>query len=131
MLIYLKRLFIGINILACLSCIGLAFNFLVLPHLANYIFGSEYKEKMYVCDNAMREHLIAKNRVKYKKSRESLQQLEIAKIGLVQCHEYDMVRKKMISLGMSKNDLARLGLEAIEEKVADLDRLVEIHEFKF
>ena len=131
MLILLKRLFVGVNVLACISCIGLAFNFLILPNLAKYWYGTEYKEKMYVCDNAMREHLIAKNRVKYEKSSGSLDKLKIAEIGLVHCHDYDMLRKKLISLGLSKNDLAKLGLEAIEEKVADLDRLVEIHEFKF
>ena len=43
----------------------------------------------------------------------------------------ESLRKKMIGMGLSPNDLAMLGLEAIESKAADIDRLVEIHEFKY
>ena len=42
-----------------------------------------------------------------------------------------MLRKKMLSFGLSPNDLARLGLEAIEEKEVDLENLVKTHEFKY
>ena len=37
----------------------------------------------------------------------------------------------MISWGASSNDLARLGLEAIEENSADIDKFIEINKFKF
>lgn len=92
---------------------------------------AEYKDKMSSCDFAMRTHLIAKNRVTFEKSLSSLEKLEAAEVGLIQCHDYDMLRKEMISWGLSQNDLARIGLEAIEEKAVDIENLVEIHEFKY
>ncbi len=131
MLTWSKRFLIGLNVLACLCCIGLGVIFVVLPVLANLIYEEQYKEKMFVCDKAMRNHLIEKNRVKFLKSREALKRLERAEIALVHCHDYDLLRKRMLSMGLSANDLALIGLKAIEEKSADIDKLVEIHEFKY
>jgi hypothetical protein len=131
MLSGLKYFLIIINTTACFSCVALAFHFIVIPSGAKIIYAEEYKEKMFVCDSAMRNHLIAKNRVKFEKTRQALKKLEISEVGLVHCHDYDVLRKKMINMGLSSNDLAMLGLEAIEAKAADIKKLVEIHEFKY
>jgi hypothetical protein len=131
MLSWSKNILIGLNVVACISCVALAFHFIVMPKGARLIYAEEYKEKMFVCDSAMRNHLIAKNRVKFEKTRQSLQQLEMSEVSLVHCHDYDVLRKKMIGMGLSSNDLALLGLEAIESKAVDIKRLVEIHEFKY
>ena len=131
MLTFLKKLLILTNIVACISCISLAFYFILLPRLTTSIYAEDYKEKMSNCDSSMRNHLIAKNRVKFEKSIDALKKLETAEVSLVHCHEYDMLRKKMLSFGLSPNDLARLGLEAIEEKEVDLENLVKTHEFKY
>lgn len=104
---------------------------MVLPSATKLIFAEEYKEKMFVCDSAMRNHLIAKNRVKFQKTQKALQQLEMSEVGLIHCHDYDVLRKKMLSMGLSSNDLALLGLEAIEAKAVDIKKLVAIHEFKY
>jgi len=131
MLNWSKKILIGLNVVACFSCVALAFHFIIMPKGASFIYAEEYKAKMFVCDSAMRNHLIAKNRVKFEKSQQSLQKLEMSEVSLVHCHDYDMLRKKMISMGLSSNDLAMLGLEAIESKAMDIKRLVEIHEFKY
>lgn len=131
MLNWLKIFLIFLNITACFSCVALALYFIVVPRGAKLIYAEEYKEKMFVCDSAMRNHLIAKNRVKFQKTQEALRKLEISEVSLVHCHDYDMLRKKMISMGLTSNDLAMLGLEAIEAKAADIKKLVEIHEFKY
>ena len=125
MLNWPKKILICLNVAACFSCVALAFYFIVMPKGAKLIYAEEYKEKMFVCDSAMRNHLIAKNRVKFEKTQEALRKLEMVEVSLVHCHDYDVLRKKMISMGLSPNDLAMLGLEAIEDKAADIDRLVE------
>jgi hypothetical protein len=131
MLSWQKKVLISFNLIGCLSCACIAFYFLLLPTIAKSIYSVEYKEKMFGCDSAMRNHLIAKNRVKFEKSKESLRKLDMAEVGLVHCHDYDILRKKMISMGLSPNNLALISLEAIEAKAADIDELVVTHEFKY
>lgn len=131
MLKHLPKALIAINVVAAASCIALAAKFIVTPWVTEMLYREDYKVKMAACDAAMRTHLIAKNRVNFEKSEGSLRRLEAAEIGLIQCHEYDKLRKDMISLGLSSNDLARIGLEAIEERSVDIESLVEIHEFKY
>ena len=126
-----EKLLISINVIASFSCVMLFIKFIIAPFAVNQIYASEYKEKMFICDSAMRNHMIAKNRVTVEKSIESIKALEKAEVSLVHCHDYDKLRKFMISWGASSNDLARLGLEAIEENSADIDKFIEIHEFKF
>lgn len=86
---------------------------------------------MFKCDNVMRDHMIAKNRVLKEKTIESVKLLENANIGLITCNEYDLLRKKMLINGLSEDDLALLGLEAIEENNSELIRFAETHEFKY
>ena len=128
---FLKKGLITLNIVGALSCIGLFSKFVLMPPIIERIYSQEYKIKMAACDGAMRGHLIAKNRVISEKSRDALDNLQMAEVALLDCHEYDKLRKRLISFGLSSNDLAKIGLEAIEEKKADLNSLVEIHEFKF
>ena len=86
---------------------------------------------MFKCDNVMRDHMIAKNRVIKEKTMESIKLLENANIGLITCNEYDLLRKKMLINGLSEDDLALLGLEAIEENNSELIKFAETHEFKY
>ena len=86
---------------------------------------------MFQCDNVMRDHLIAKNRVLHEKTEKAIKLLEAAELGLMSCHEYDKLRKQMLVAGVVPEELSMMGLEAIEANVVDLKRYVEIHEFKF
>ena len=86
---------------------------------------------MFQCDNVMREHLIAKNRVLVEKTENSLLQLDAAEMGLVTCHDYDVMRKKMRIAGVSDQELALMGLEVIEAKASNLYEFVDIHEIKY
>ena len=54
-----------------------------------------------------------------------------AEIGLTTCHDYDKLRKKMIGWGVKENELASLGLEAIEKRATDVRKFVEIHEIRY
>ena len=126
-----SKILISLNILAVLSCIALAVKFIAMPVSAKKLFANEYKELMFQCDSVMRDHMIAKNRVRYEKNEQSIKDLEAAEIGLISCHDYDKLRKRMMVWGLSAEEISYIGLEAIEERTQDLMRYVEIHEFKY
>ena len=93
--------------------------------------GEEYKELMYECDHAMREHYIAKMALELETSELGIKNLQSTELGLVKCHEYDKKRKFLLLKGLTPLDLQSLGLEALEEKEYELRKFVEIHEFRY
>ena len=122
---------IVLYILASIACISLALKYIVVPYAATNFYKEKYKELVFACDNVMRDHLIAKNRVVNEKSEKSIKQLKAAELGLLTCDDYDKLRKKMIVLGVSEGRLSMYGLEAIEEKAEDVRTFVRTHEFKY
>jgi hypothetical protein len=126
-----KKFIIFLNILASLSCLALGVKYVGAPLYAQYFYANEYKDTMFKCDYAMKEHLIAKNRVIHEKSLGSVERLKLAELGLIDCHSYDLLRKKMLSWGVSESDLSLLGLEIIEAKSEDVRSFVKTHEFKY
>jgi hypothetical protein len=79
----------------------------------------------------MREHYIAKQAVSLSPNESSVTNLEAAEIGLLDCHDYDKMRKRMLVWGVSEDMLAAIGLEALESKAYELRRFVEIHEIRY
>ena len=79
----------------------------------------------------MREHFLAKGRVNTSPSGNTVKDLLSAEVALIDCHEYDKFRKKLLSFGLDEDDLARMGLIAIEEKKSDIQTLVQEHEIRF
>ena len=86
---------------------------------------------MYKCDNAMRNQFIAKAKVIQNPDKKAAKALESAEIALTDCHDYDVLRKKLLSLGLVSLDLSSMGLEAIEKEACDLQKLVRIHEIRY
>ena len=127
----MNKVLITLNVIASISCIGLATKFIALPFIGTQIYKEDYKALVFECDNVMQNHLIAKNKVNVDKSDESVKQLHAAEIGLLTCNDYDSMRKKLISWGLTENDLAQIGLEAIEEKAKDVRTFVKTHEIKY
>ncbi|MEX0709356.1 MAG: TIGR03982 family His-Xaa-Ser system protein [Woeseia sp.] len=105
--------------------------FLARPSIATYLWGAKYKTAMFQCDNVMREHLVAKTAMEASPGVDSLKNLKAAELGLVDCHGYDKLRKKLIAWGLDSNDLSMLGLEALEEESYELQRYVEVHEIRY
>ena len=102
-----------------------------MPMFAETLFKKDYQTLMFKCDNVMRDHLIAKNRVMFEKSDKSLLSLKAAEIGLISCHDYDRLRKKLQMWGVTDSELSYMGLEAIEKNAKDIKKYVEIHEVKY
>lgn len=95
------------------------------------IYLGEYGEHVFLCDNAMRQHFIAKSRVVNSPSGATANSLRSAELGLIDCHEYDKFRKKLITFGLNDNDLSQMGLKAIEKSRTDLSTLVKQHEISY
>lgn len=101
------------------------------PLVATRLWSDSYKELMFKCDHVMREHYIAKRAVQVGPSSENVRNLEATEVGLLDCHEYDKLRKRLLVWGVSENMLASIGLEALEEKQYELQEFVKIHEIRY
>lgn len=90
-----------------------------------------YQEATYRCDRAMRDHLIAKQQVFRAPGKETIAQLTSAEVALLDCQDYDMLRKRLIQWGLDENDLSLMALKAIEAKDRNLQQVIEIHEIRY
>ena len=57
--------------------------------------------------------------------------LKATEVGLLDCHEYDKLRKTMIEWGLTPANLSSIGIEALEERNYELRDFVEIHEIRY
>ena len=127
----MKRFLLAGNVLAVLVVLAFGTERYLAPQVAEAIFAERYKALMFQCDHVMREHFVAKQMVLASATEENIRNLDAAEIGLIACHEYDKMRKEMIGWGLSENALARIGLEAIEERAREVRTFVEIHEIRY
>jgi hypothetical protein len=103
----------------------------VVPQVALKLNKDNYQSLMFQCDHVMREHFIAKQLVVVSPSDKAIKNLEASEVGLLSCHEYDKLRKQLLSYGASEVQLSMIGLEVMEEKAKDVQRFVEIHEIRY
>lgn len=103
----------------------------ISPRIAIVLYKADYHSRMFECDHVMREHFIAKQLVLAKTDETTVRNLEAAEVGLTACHAYDKLRKKLLIWGLSEEQLAAIGLEAIEKHATDVRKFVEIHEIRY
>ena len=90
-----------------------------------------YQELMFKCDNSMRDHFIAKQFFNNKSNEINYKKLKATEVGLLDCHEYDIMRKSFLELGISEEKLSLIGLEALEQKGNDIKSFIDIHEIEY
>lgn len=115
-------------------CAGVAVSFAVLPLWKLGVMRAtqeQFGALTFACDNAMRGHLLAKQRLVDAPSKENADALKSAEIGLIECQDYDLMRKKLSRWGLSENELSEMSLIAIEEKGQDLRDVIKIHEIRY
>lgn len=83
------------------------------------------------CDHAMREHLVAKQAVVQEPSAKTVAHVEAAEIALLDCQDYDLMRKQLVRWGLSENELSEMSLKAVEERAGTLPDVVRIHEIRY
>ena len=86
----------------------LAGNIYKLPYkyILKLTYQKEYQKHMYRCDNAMRNQFISKARAAKEPSNKSAKDLLASEIALIDCHDYDVFRKKLLTLGLTELDFA-------------------------
>lgn len=109
---------------------GIAGGPLVRLGIAHY-YQEDYSVLVFQCDQAMREHFIAKSRVAKGPDDQSVNLLAASEVALMDCHTYDVMRKDLQRMGLTEADLAAMGLEAIEERGQDIREVVRIHEIRY
>lgn len=92
---------------------------------------SKFGDMTFDCDNSMRTHLLAKQKLVGTPSEENANALQAAEIGLLDCQDYDIMRKRLVRWGLTENDLSEMSLNAIEEKGQDLRDVIRIHEIRY
>lgn len=91
----------------------------------------QFADLTFDCDNAMRGHLLAKQKLVGTPSEENSDALQAAEIGLLDCQDYDLMRKRLLRWGLSDNELSEMSLLAIEAKGTDLRDVIRIHEIRY
>ncbi len=94
------------------------------------VFSSDFRAAVKECDGAMRTHFLAKATLKKHPSDEAIRGLREAELGLLSCHDYDLLQKRMILWGLRENELSLLRLEAAESH-DNLDFVVQEHEIRY
>jgi hypothetical protein len=125
------RLLVALNVCAALAVLVVSIRFVAIPVVAKVVYAERYKELVFKCDDVMRTHFIAKTVLARRPSDEAIQQLRAAEVSLLACHDYDKLRKKLLALGVTEEELAGLGLDAIESRASDVRRFIEIHEIRY
>lgn len=97
----------------------------IRPWIADQIYSEEYKRLAFACDMAMHEE--ASLRQKSGDSRETEALILSADVGLMICHDYDKLRKTMLTYGISEDRLAMLGLEVLEVEQITVQQMVDAH----
>ena len=124
-----KKLAVYLGFLACFIAGMFARDLKVV--IIKEVYAKEYANLVFKCDQAMREHFISKQVVALTPNKENANALMEAEIALIDCQDYDIKRKKLLSWGLNENDLSELGLRAIEEKSKDIRKVVDIHEIRY
>ena len=120
-----------LNMTAVVLVFAYGINEYVVPRIVLASHKEEYQSLMFQCDHVMREHFIAKQQVLVEPSELAIKNLDASEVSLLTCHDYDKLRKKMLSFGVSEPQLSMIGLEVMEEKMTDVRHFVETHEIRY
>ena len=110
-------------IAACLLAVVLAEY--VVPFAAGFYYGADYQRLAAECDHAMHDEVALRAGTSSATKAPALVLSGV--VGLTVCHEYDKLRKRMLTLGVTEDRLALLGLEALESELIPVARMVEPH----
>ena len=105
-----------VNVIAVALVVAYGIAEYIVPKVVLAVHKGEYQALMFQCDHVMREHFIAKQHVLVDPSDMAIKNLTTSEVGLLTCHDYDKLRKKLQSFGVSAPQLSMVGLEVMEEK---------------
>jgi hypothetical protein len=94
-------------------------------------YSEQFGELTFACDNSMRLHLLASQRLQFEPSKANVESLRQAEVALIDCQEYDLFQKRLIRWGLDENDVSEMALLAIEANASDLKQVVSVHEIRY
>lgn len=96
-----------------------------LPFVVDQYYADEYRKLVAECDEAMHEEAALRPRTAGA-AKDPVLSIS-AEVGLSVCHEYDKLRKRLLTLGVTEERLALHGLEALEIEQIPVSRMVNPH----
>jgi hypothetical protein len=100
----------------------------VKPIAADLYYRNEYRKLTLECDQAMHDEAALRPNSAEDGTDPNLSLSAL--VGLTVCHEYDKLRKWMLVLGVSEEQLALHGLQALENEQIPVSRMVEPHKME-
>lgn len=94
-------------------------------------YAKQFGELTFACDNSMRLHLLATQRLDFEPSEANVELLRQAEVALIDCQDYDLFQKRLIRWGLDENDVSEMALLAIEANASDLKQMVSVHEIRY
>lgn len=119
----------GLHVLVATSLVTIVFMEYVWPNAMLWMHAEEYKLLTLQCDQAMHSEAVLRSPELILEVTEHQARLlkASADVELTICHDYDKLRKRLLIAGLTENDLALLGLEALEVERITVKRMVEPH----
>lgn len=119
----------GLHILIAASLALAVFMEYLWPKVMLWKHAEEYKLLTLQCDQAMHSEAVLRSpELSLEVTEQQANLLKAsADVELTVCHNYDKLRKRLLIAGLSENDLALLGLEALEVERITVKRMVEPH----
>lgn len=125
----LKGIRWGLHVLIAASLSSIVFMEYLWPEVMLWKHAHEYKLLTLQCDQAMHSEVVL--RAPHQSLEVTEQQAKLlstsADVELTVCHDYDKLRKRLLIAGLTEDDLALLGLEALEVERITVKRMVEPH----
>lgn len=97
----------------------------VRPYVFKVLYESEFKLLTYECDMAMHEEAAIRQ---YDPADEKYKGMKLsADVGMLVCHKYDKLRKKLLIHGLTDNELALMSLDSLETEKVTVKKMVDAH----
>jgi hypothetical protein len=97
----------------------------VRPLAVSWYYKDEYSQLALECDQSMHDEAALRAGTPGASKDPAL---EISgMVGLAVCHQYDVLRKRMLIAGVSEEQLALIGLKGLENEQIPVGRMVEPH----
>ena len=119
----------GLHAVIAASLASIVFMEYIWPQVMLWQHAQEYKQLTLQCDQAMHSEVVLRTAQQTLEVTEQQARLlnASADVELTICHEYDKLRKRLLIAGLTEDDLALLGLEALEVERITVKRMVEPH----